>query len=77
MSAILTIVVFLLAEVMNLGFYLVEIFGEFNDDNSKLLYQIPILISQFMLMTVLFYYTFEIKIVLLKVKSETPQEYSW
>lgn len=76
-SAYVTIFLFFMAEGMNIGFYLMELFSNITDDNEKLFYQIPILISQCMLMQILFYYTYEIKVVLLKVKCETPEEYQW
>lgn len=76
-SSYLTIFIFLLAEGMNLGFYLMEVYSHITNDNEKLFYQIPILVSQCLLMSILFYYTYEIKIVLLKVRCETPEEYQW
>jgi hypothetical protein len=66
-AAFTTISIFLIAEAANVGFYIMELYSNITDDNEKLYFQIPIQLSQLMLMGVLFYYTYEIKIVLIKV----------
>ena len=63
-AAYMTICVFLLCEALNLAFYLLELYT-FKSD--KQVFQIPNVLCQGCLFAVLCYYTFEMKLVLLKL----------
>lgn len=75
LPAYVTIIAFLICLSISSITYLSKLYNLFEVGNDQLIYELPLISSQGILMGVLYYYTFEIRVVLLKVSSESHIEY--
>lgn len=78
LAAMTTIILFLLCLGTTLIAYTFDLYNVLPGDNEKLntlLYEILIIVSKGILLGVQYFYTFEIRVVLLKVLCDTPKSY--
>ena len=78
LAAIVTIILFLLCLLTTLIAYTFDLYNVLPGDSkgqNKLLYEILIPVSKGILLGIQYYYLFEIRVVLLKVLSDTPFSY--
>lgn len=75
LAASVTIILFLLCLLLNFIVYTLDLYNALpgdSDTKHRLLYEILIPVTKGILLGIQYFYTFEIRVVLLKVLSDTP-----
>lgn len=78
LAASVTIILFLLCLLLNFIVYTLDLYNALpgdSDTKHRLLYEILIPVTKGILLGIQYFYTFEIRVVLLKVLSDTPSSY--
>lgn len=73
MDAYFTLFIFLSCSTANLTCFILELRVENNDVVKRSLIEIPTIVASGLITSVLFWYTYQIKVVLLKITSESPK----
>ena len=71
-DAYMTLFIFLACSLSNLTCFILELYVE-GDSAKRSLIEIPIIIASGLITAVLFWYTYQIKVVLLKILSDSPK----